>query len=359
MATQSVDRKLTAIMFTDIVGFTSLMRADEKKALNILYYNRQLLDPLIKKYNGEILKEMGDGTLNSFSSAIEAVRCALEIQETLEEVPALNLRIGVHIGDVIDTGEDIFGDGVNIASRIQNLADPGGICISQAVNDSIQSQSDIRATSIGMRELKGIEGKQEIFSLIVKDDPILTENEVGVLKGRRKEGDKFNTRSILSWIAGTIFSILLLFQVVNLFTKSQTTVSSNSIAVFPFDNMRNDTEYEWLTDSFSESLTFKISSSKTLKVIDRLTILNTLKQYDPEKAGFMEVASLVGKKINANLVLTGSFTTIGDEIQITTMLIDLQSGEVTPIVKERYKIDDLLTLLEDISLKVFEKLETL
>jgi class 3 adenylate cyclase/TolB-like protein len=355
MATQSVDRKLTAIMFTDIVGFTSLMRADEKKALNILYYNRQLLDPLIKKYNGEILKEMGDGTLNSFSSAIEAVRCALEIQETLEEVPALNL----HIGDVIDTGEDIFGDGVNIASRIQNLADSGGICISQAVNDSIQSQSDIRAISIGMRELKGIEGKQEIFSLMVKDAPILTENEVGVLKGRRKEGDKFNARPFLSWIAGTIISILVLFQVVNLFTKTQTTVSSNSIAVFPFDNMRNDTEYDWLTDSFSESLTFKISSSKTLKVIDRLTILNTLKQYDPEKAGFMEVASLVGKKINANLVLTGSFTTLGDEIQITTMLIDLQSGEVTPIVKERYKIDDLLTLLEDISLKVFEKLETL
>ena len=359
MATQSVDRKLTAIMFTDIVGFTSLMRADEKKALNLLYYNRQLLDPLIKKYNGEILKEMGDGTLNSFSSAIEAVRCALEIQETLEEVPALNLRIGVHIGDVIDTGDDIFGDGVNIASRIQNLADPGGICISQAVNDSIQSQSDIRAISIGMRELKGIEGKQEIFSLMVKDAPILTENEVGVLKGRRKEGDKFNARPFLSWIAGTIISILVLFQVVNLFTKTQTTVSSNSIAVFPFDNMRNDTEYDWLTDSFSESLTFKISSSKTLKVIDRLTILNTLKQYDPEKAGFMEVASLVGKKINANFVLMGSFTTLGDEIQITTMLIDLHSGEVTPIVKERYKIDDLLTILENISLKVFEKLEKL
>ena len=359
MDTKSVDRKLTAIMFTDIVGFTSLMRADEKKALNLLYYNRQLLEPLIKKYNGEILKEMGDGTLNSFSSAIEAVRCALEIQETLEEVPALNLRIGVHIGDVIEQGEDIFGDGVNIASRIQSLADSGGICISQAVNDSIQSQSDIRAISIGNRELKGIEGKQEIFSLMVKDAPVLTENEVEALKGASKEGDKFNARPFLSWIAGTIFSILILFQVVNLFTKTQTTVISNTIAVFPFDNMRNDTEYEWLTDSFSESLTFKISSAKTLKVIDRLTILNTLKQYDPEKAGFMEVASLVGKKINANLVLTGSFTTLEDEIQITTMLIDLQSGEVTPIVKERYKIDDLLTLLEDISLKVFEKLESL
>ena len=359
MASKSIDRKLTAIMFTDIVGFTSQMRADEKKALNLLYYNRQLLEPIIKKYNGEILKEMGDGTLNSFSSAIEAVRCAMEIQDTLQEVPALNLRIGIHIGDVIEQGEDIFGDGVNIASRIQNLANAGGICISQTVNDSIQSQSDIRATSIGMCELKGIDGKQEVFSLTTRGTQILNENEDNLPKSRGVEENKFNAKPLLTWAAGTIFSIIILFQVVSLFTKSKGTVTSNSIAVFPFDNMRNDTDYDWLTDSFSESLTFKISSSKKLKVIDRLTILNTLKQYDPEKAGFMEVASLVGKKINANLVLTGSFTTLGEEIQITTMLIDLQSGEVTPIVKERYKIEDLLTLLEDISIKVFEKLETL
>ena len=144
MATQSVDRKLTAIMFTDIVGFTSLMRADEMKALNLLYYNRQLLDPLIKKYNGEILKEMGDGTLNSFSSAIEAVRCALEIQETLEEVPALNLRIGVHIGDVIEEGEAIFGDGVNIASRIEPFSSTGGIAISNKVNDAIIREKEFK-----------------------------------------------------------------------------------------------------------------------------------------------------------------------------------------------------------------------
>ena len=117
----------------------------------------------------------------------------------------MNLRIGIHIGDVIEQGEDIFGDGVNIASRIQSLADSGGICISQAVNDSIQSQSDIRAISIGNRELKGIEGKQEIFSLMVKDAPVLNENEVEALKDARKEGDKFNARPFLSWIAGTIF----------------------------------------------------------------------------------------------------------------------------------------------------------
>ena len=101
-----------------------------------------------------------------------------------------------------------------------------------------------------MRELKGIEGKQEVFSLMTKGAPSLTENEVEMSGGRIKEGERFNARPFLSWIGGTIISILLLFQVVNLFTKSQNTVTSNSIAVFPFDYMRNDTEYECLTDSF-------------------------------------------------------------------------------------------------------------
>ena len=161
----------------------------------------------------------------------------MEIQDTLQEVPALNLRIGIHIGDVIEQGEDIFGDGVNIASRIQNLANAGGICISQTVNDSIQSQSDIRATSIGMCELKGIDGKQEVFSLTTRGTQILNENEDNLPKSRGVEENKFNAKPLLTWAAGTIFSIILLFQVVSLFTKSKGTVTSNSIAVFPFDNI--------------------------------------------------------------------------------------------------------------------------
>ena len=160
----------------------------------------------------------------------------MEIQDTLQEVPALNLRIGIHIGDVIEQGDDIFGDGVNIASRIQNLADAGGICISQTVNDSIQSQSDIRAKSIGMCELKGIDGKQEVFSLTTRGIPILNENEEKLPKSRRVKKTSLMLNPLLSWAAGTIFSIILLFQVVSLFTKSKGTVASNSkiLQCFPF-----------------------------------------------------------------------------------------------------------------------------
>ena len=120
-----VNRKLTAILFTDLVGFTEIMRQDERKAMNILKYKRQLLEPIITNHKGKNLKELGDGYLISFPSAIEAVKCAIEIQNTTVEIPALNLRIGIHIGDIVKRGDDIHGDGVNVASRIQPLASPG------------------------------------------------------------------------------------------------------------------------------------------------------------------------------------------------------------------------------------------
>ena len=152
-----VNRKLTAILFTDLVGFTEIMRQDERKAMNILKYKRQLLEPIITNYKGKHLKEMGDGYLISFPSAIEAVKCAIEIQNTTIDIPALNLRIGIHIGDVIQEKDDIFGDGVNIASRIRPFAEPGQICLSQSVFESIQGQRDIYAKSIGKQTLKGID----------------------------------------------------------------------------------------------------------------------------------------------------------------------------------------------------------
>ena len=348
-------RQLTAILFTDMVGFTRLMRSDERKAMNLLYYNRQLIEPIIKKHNGQILKEMGDGTLNSFSSAIEAVRCAIEIQDTLAEIPALNLRIGIHIGDVIHKGDDIFGDGVNIASRIESCAEPNQVCISRAVFESIQSQKDIHARSIGKHTLKGIDEPQELYTIelqVVSEDPSQSSTAF-----HKKPVHKFNPKLLASSVGGTLLTIVLIFQAVEFFNKKDVIYSKNSIAVFPFDNIRKNMEHDWLSDQFSESLTFKLSQSKTFRVIDRLQVLNALRKYEPDQAGIIEVAPLIGKNINANLVLIGSFAIVGNDIQITTRIVNTQTGEVTPIVQERYSIDDPLTILEDISTKVFEKLE--
>ncbi len=134
-------RKLAAVMFTDIIGYTALMSKDEQKALALLQKNRDLQKSLAKKHNGEFLKEMGDGTLLCFQSALDAVRCAMEIQQSVEDDPDLNLRIGIHLGDIVFKDGDVFGDGVNVASRIERLAESGGICISEQIHLLIRDRS--------------------------------------------------------------------------------------------------------------------------------------------------------------------------------------------------------------------------
>ncbi|MCH7498049.1 MAG: adenylate/guanylate cyclase domain-containing protein [Candidatus Marinimicrobia bacterium] len=163
----TLQRKLAAIMFTDIVGYTALMSRDEQMALNMLDRNREILRPLIERANGEWLKEIGDGTLSAFMSAVEAVQCALEIQRSLVKDQTLTLRIGIHVGDVIFKDADVFGDGVNVASRIEPLAEPGGICVSEQVYDSIRNKPDIEAVLLGKKNLKGISRPIIINALVL------------------------------------------------------------------------------------------------------------------------------------------------------------------------------------------------
>ena len=131
-------RQLAAIMFTDIAGYTTLMGKDSKKALELLRINRDIQKPLIEKYNGKWLKEMGDGTLSYFGSALDAVNCSIEIQESARTNLDGKMRIGIHLGDVSVQKDDVYGDGVNIASRLESISDPGGIYISDAIKRAIQ-----------------------------------------------------------------------------------------------------------------------------------------------------------------------------------------------------------------------------
>ncbi|MCK5103508.1 MAG: adenylate/guanylate cyclase domain-containing protein, partial [Cyclobacteriaceae bacterium] len=141
-------RKLAAIMFTDIVGYTALMGEDEDSAYQLLQKNRQIQQPVINKHGGNWLKEMGDGNLASFSSAIDAVNCAKEIQQ-LSSKSDITLRIGIHVGDVTMEENDVIGDVVNIASRIESMADPGGIYISESVQKAVRGNKEIEVNYIG------------------------------------------------------------------------------------------------------------------------------------------------------------------------------------------------------------------
>jgi len=161
----SQSRQLAAIMFTDIVGYTALMGEDEQKAMQLLDQNRVLQKPLIEKCRGKYLKEMGDGIMSSFSSAGDAVSCALAIQKALSDDQELTLRIGIHLGDITFKDEDVFGDGVNIAARIQAITDPGGIYITESIHKAIRGRSDIQSKYLGETQLKNVDYFVKTYAL--------------------------------------------------------------------------------------------------------------------------------------------------------------------------------------------------
>jgi len=164
----SQSRQLAAIMFTDIVGYTALMGEDEQQAFELLKKNRQVQRPIIEEHDGRWLKEIGDGVLASFN----AVYCAKAIQKACENEPDLKLRIGIHEGEVVFEGDDVFGDGVNIASRLEPLAPIGGILVSEAVHKNVLNKKRITTILVGEKELRGVREPVKIYQVNVEDAEI-------------------------------------------------------------------------------------------------------------------------------------------------------------------------------------------
>ena len=166
---QILQKKLKAIVFTDIADFTSLSAKDEQKAVEVIQKQNEIIKPIVKKHNGEWLKEIGDGLLFSFNSSLEAVRCSIEIQETLKEIEDINIRIGIHQGDIFIKDGDVFGDDVNIASRVEAFSPVGGISISDKVNMDITGVVDIKTKFLGHRKLKGVGQDTKIYCINKKN----------------------------------------------------------------------------------------------------------------------------------------------------------------------------------------------
>ena len=178
MPSPQIERKLAAIMFTDIVGFTKIMRDDETTALSILENQESLINPIVEERKGTIIKKMGDGLLLEFQSTVEAVECATQMQDSIKSYNTsddnieFHIRIGIHLGDVVILGDDILGDGVNIASRIEPLASPDGICITDAVYQSVKSKLKLDVNRIDDVDLKHIDEKYTIYKLFEKNNDI-------------------------------------------------------------------------------------------------------------------------------------------------------------------------------------------
>jgi class 3 adenylate cyclase len=159
------ERVLAAIMFSDIVSFTAMMEADEPNALTVLDRNTAIHRDALNAFDGRLLKQLGDGVLATFPSASNAVNCAKEIQLRVREMGSFHVRIGIHLGEVIRSGGDVFGDGVNLASRIQGEADPGAIVVSEVVYNNVRNKGDIAAVDLGERRLKNVSEPVRIFSI--------------------------------------------------------------------------------------------------------------------------------------------------------------------------------------------------
>ena len=301
-------RKLAAVMFTDIVGYTALMSKDERQALKILQKNRDLQKSLAEKHNGEFLKEMGDGTLLCFQSALDAVRCAMEIQKSVQDDSDLNLRIGIHLGDIVFKEGDVFGDGVNVASRIERLAEAGCICISEEVYRSVRNQPEIKTQYIGKRNLKNVKIPVKIYTIIGKGISVTTKKVV-------KRTQKRNSVSIA---IGIIFIVIPLLILVYTISK-RPDKRIKSIAVLPFEIKSDDPETEYLGEGIAIGVCNRLAQ---LSDLEKVISSSTLRNYKGKNVD----AKAVAKEVKVKAVLFGDIILLHNNMAINVELKDAEDN---------------------------------
>ena len=325
----SQSRQLAAIMFTDIAGYTSSMGEDEQKAFELLRHNRQLQKPLIEQYGGKWIKEMGDGILASFTTVTDAVLCAITIQEASIHIPGLKLRIGIHLGEVIFENDDVFGDGVNIASRIQALAPIGGIWVSESVHNNISNKKEIESRFVKEEVLKNVKGRVRIYEIKLKykqGSELHPNAESGSDNASKIGGKKPSGKRLLVFIF--LFAVLLIsvYLIYNRYNKpvNRSTLSNNaevldkSIAVLPFVNLSNDKNQEYLSDGLSEELLNMLARIPDLKVIGRTSSFSFKGKSD-------DILS-ISRKLGVGHILEGSVRKEGNRIRVNAQLVSGPDG---------------------------------
>jgi len=300
-----VERKLAAIMFTDIEGYTESMSCDESQAITAVKKKRSIIQPLIKEYNGVFVKEIGDGTLSYFSSAIDASTCAVKLQELTYDEDHLNLRIGLHIGDIVFDGQDVFGEGVNIASRLESLSPVGGVCVSKTVYDELENKKEFNGTSLGLQSLKGVGRLVEVYAL--KGD-------------RLKEPDtsKYKETEV----------------------QKHTDSGVPSIAIIPFENKGAD-EDVFYAYGISSDLISDCSSAGLIRVAG----LKDIEKLDYTNLKYQELS----KELLVRYVSQGTLWKMGEMFQLSIELYDTKEKKVIWSDRWQEKWDNLPTIKGNLS----------
>ncbi len=312
MGEDRVDRRLAAIMSGDIAGYSRLMGADEEGTLRQLKsHRRELVDPKITEHRGRIVKTTGDGMLVEFVSVVDAVRCAVDIQrgmvERTAELPPearIRFRIGINIGDIISDDDDIFGDGVNVAARLQALAEPDGICVSRTVHDQVRDKLSFGFVDMGDQTVKNIVRPVRAFRI-----------------DAAAPGDGAQPHA-----------------------ESEAVFRRPAVAVLPFENLTRDPDQEYFADGLTEDIITALSQWRTFPVIAR----NSTFTYKGHPAKVQQIAAELG----ASYVIEGSVRKGGSQVRITVQLIDAATGH--HVWAERYdrRIDDIFALQDEITERI-------
>lgn len=356
--------QLAAIMFTDIQGYTSLMQRDEKKAVEFRDRHRELFNAVTNKFKGKILQYFGDGTLSTFPSAIDAVRCGIEMQQAFREEPNIPVRIGIHTGDIIFTEDDIIGDGVNVASRVESLASAGSVFISDKVYDEVKNQSGIQTVSMGIFELKNVDKPIEVFAvsnpglLVPVKDHItkkLKNESAGGISGVRAKKQSYGLKWIILFLIVIIGGFLIynsdLLERTSQLISSEYTTTKKSIAVLPFINDSNDSTNLYIINGLMESLLTNLQKINDLRVVSRTSV----EKYRNKPQSIPEVA----RELNVKYVVEGSGQKLGDKILLHIQLIDAQNDKHLWARQYSRESKDIFALQREISKDIAAEIEAI
>ncbi len=309
----NVERRLAAILAADIVGYSRLMEADESGTLARLKTVRlEVIDPAIAKCKGRLIKTTGDGMLVEFLSVTEALRCAIDFQERMarrnRDMPAsrvLLYRIGINLGDVIVEGDDILGDGVNVAARLEAMAEPGGICISAAVRDQVGDRIDVAYEDLGEQQVKNINRAIRVYRVRLNGQPAASNATATAAPAPQERARR------------------------------------PSIAVLPFVNMSGDVDQEFFADGLTEDIITELSRFRDLLVISRNAVF--------VHKGKAVKAQQIAREFGVDYVVEGSVRKAADRVRVTVQLIDGESE--THIWAERYdrKLEDIFAIQDEVT----------
>jgi len=330
-----LERKLTAILCADVFGYSRLMGENEEATLRTLSSHRKLIDSLIEQHHGRFVNSAGDSVLAEFASVVNAVECAVEIQTALKAENAnlpperrMEFRIGVNLGDVMVDGEQIYGDGVNVAARLESLAEPGGICISDTVHAQIRNKVSLSYDDLGAQQVKNIAEPVRVLRVTLDGGAATRTTIKATQQSLRK-----HWRGVVFSLAGLALIAAVIVFVQHLSLRPPTTTASippaqspaltlpdkPSIAVLPFTNMSGDREQEYFSDGITDDLTTALSRLPNLFVIARTSAFTY-------KGKAVEVQD-ISRQLGVKYVLEGSVRKADHQVRITAQLVDATTGD--------------------------------